>query len=111
MRAPLCCDDVTFCTVSVGRSVDSCSPLTGDTAAGVVSVTGPEFPPPPPDGPAGLTGICLLAPVPLPHAEKRTAVKISASVDCFGRECAHVASYSSNNVVSVNLFIKIIGLR
>jgi hypothetical protein len=43
VRVPLWLDEVPFCTTSVGRSVDNWSPLTGETATGAVSVTGPDW--------------------------------------------------------------------
>ncbi len=57
MRVPLWLDDVAFCTVSVGRSVADCSPFTGETGAGAVSVTVPDHRPGG-VGAVGPTGTC-----------------------------------------------------
>src|ERR671912_1196580 len=69
--------DVTFCTVNVGRSVASCSPLIGETADGVESVNVPD-PPPEPEGAVGPTGTDLEGLAPLPHADATMDRRMSA---------------------------------
>jgi hypothetical protein len=103
---PLWFDDVPFWTVSVGLSVPSCSPLTGDTAVGAVSVTAPE-PPLWPDGAVGPTGTCRGELEPLPHAVVNTKVRINTGNRRINRSVVmYEPRYFNNNCRMVNFFIE-----